>query len=102
MERDNFKERRNELEDFNIQWSKFRDPLRREDQLVLDEMFRALEIHKDACDLMPNRDRFATAVVSMLIEQRKTSIRLGRLVEDVERGMRRHGDGEDWLFADSR
>lgn len=78
MEREGFKGRRTELENFNIQPSKFRDLLRREDQLVFDEMLQAIEIHKCTCDSMSDRDRFAAAVLSMLIQQRKKSLRIGK------------------------
>ncbi len=97
MEREDFLERRNDLEDFNIQWSKFRDPLRREDRLVLDEMFKALEIYKEACATMTERERFAAAALAMLVEQRKKSIRIEKQIEDHERRIRRQG--EVWLFA---
>lgn len=63
--------RRTELGDFKVQWSKFRDPLRREDQLILDELFHGLEIHKDAYESMPGRDMIAATVVPKAMEQEK-------------------------------
>lgn len=50
--------------EFTARWSKFRDALRHEDQLVWDEMFQAVEIHRDAND-------FEKQFMAMMIEQRR-------------------------------
>lgn len=99
MDREDFKKRRTGPGNLNVQWAKLRDPLHREDQLILDDMFQALEIHKGACNSMPGRDRFAATVVSMLIEQRKKSTRIEKQIEDLEQ--RINGEVEDSLLSTS-
>ncbi len=55
---------------FDDIWLKFRSPLRREDQLVWDELFKAPAIYKEAVAVegLPEFDKM---VVCMLIEKRK-------------------------------
>ena len=97
MDQEHFEPRQTDLGNFTLQWSKFRDPLRREDQLVLDEIFQALETHKEACGSMPGRDRFAAAAVAMLIEQRKKSIRIEKQIEELK--LRTGIEGENLLWS---
>lgn len=99
MEWRDLSDNRDSIVKFDHQWAKFREPLRREDQLVLDEMFRARKVHKEACDSMPELMRFQAVVVSMLIEQRKKSIRIEKQIEDLERRIR--DQREDRLLSAS-
>lgn len=50
--------------EFSNRWSKFRDALRHEDQLVWDEMWKAVDIHRDGND-------FDKQFMTMMIENRK-------------------------------
>ncbi len=62
-------------------WSKFREALRKEDQQVLDELFRAPKIHLAACAYDVKPIPFENIVMSMLLEEHK---RANALQEDVD------------------
>ena len=64
-------------------WSKFREALRKEDQQVLDELFRAPKIHLAACAYDVKPIPFENVVMSMLIEERKKSIALQEVVDKL-------------------
>jgi len=69
-------------------WRKFREALRREDQEVFDELFRAPKIHLAACAYAVNPIPFENIIMSMLLEERKRTIaienRLGELMERLK------------------
>jgi len=70
-------------------WSKFREALRKEDQQVLDELFRAPKIHLAACAYDVKPIPFENVVISMLIEERKKSIALQEAIDRLNERMRK-------------
>ena len=67
-------------------WRKFREALRREDQEVFDELFRAPKLHLAACAYAVNPIPFENIVMSMLLEERKRTIAIeNKLKELAER-----------------
>jgi hypothetical protein len=65
-------------------WTKFREALRKEDQELLDDLFRAPKIHLAACAYAVNPIPFENIVISMLLEERKRSAVLQKRVEELE------------------
>ena len=65
-------------------WKKFREALRKEDQELLDDLFRAPKIHLAACAYAVNPIPFENIVISMLLEERKRSAALQKRVEELE------------------
>ena len=57
-------------------WSKFRRALRKEDQILFDEMWRAPKIHLAAGAFIANETPLETIFMSMLLEQYKKIKRL--------------------------
>lgn len=76
--------------EFATRWTKFRDALRREDQLVWDEMWKAVDIHQDAVNAMTGSSEFEKQFVAMMIEQR----RLDDEVEEKLKGTESKGPDE--------
>ena len=73
-------------DEFKNGWTKFRDALRREDQLIWDEMFKAPEIHREAVGAMSSTSEFEATAIAMLIEQEKINDQIDdRLAEMEER-----------------
>lgn len=58
------------------EWSKFRRALRKEDQLLFDEMWRAPKIHLAAGAFIANEIPFESILMAMLLEQHKRIRRL--------------------------
>ena len=52
-------------------WGKFRRALRKEDQLLFDEMWRAPKLHLAAGAFLANEVPLETILMSMLLEQYK-------------------------------
>jgi polyhydroxyalkanoate synthesis regulator phasin len=69
------------IQEQRMLWKKFREALRKEDQAVLDELFRAPKIHLAACAYDVKPIPFENIVMSMLVEERK---RANALQEDVD------------------
>lgn len=69
--------------EFKNRWDKFRDALRREDQVVFDEMFKASEIHRDAIAAMAGND-FEKKIMAMMVEQRKIGDEVDAKVSGIE------------------
>ncbi|OYV86284.1 MAG: hypothetical protein B7Z63_04250 [Ignavibacteriae bacterium 37-53-5] len=65
-------------------WKKIREALRKEDQELLDDLFRAPKIHLTACAYAVNPIPFENIVISMLLEERKRSTALQKRVEELE------------------
>lgn len=65
------------------QWRKFRAALRKEDQEIFDELFRAPKIHLAACAYSVNPIPFENIVMSMLLEERKRTIALEKEVKEL-------------------
>ena len=76
-------------------WTKFREALRKEDQELLDDLFRAPKIHLAACAYAVNPIPFENIVISMLLEERKRSAALQKRVEKLETLERRLAKLED-------
>jgi hypothetical protein len=57
--------------EFKNRWDKFRDALRHEDQLVWDQMWKAIDFHQDAIESMDGNE-FEKQFVAMMIEKRKS------------------------------
>jgi predicted nucleotide-binding protein (sugar kinase/HSP70/actin superfamily) len=71
------------IQEQRMLWKKFREALRKEDQQVLDELFRAPKIHLAACAYDVKPIPFENVVISMLIEERKKSIMLQEIVDKL-------------------
>ena len=71
------------IQEQRMLWKKFREALRKEDQQVLDELFRAPKIHLAACAYDVKPIPFENVVISMLIEERKKSIMLQAIVDKL-------------------
>ncbi len=73
-------------EQFRNRWSKYREALRREDQLIFDRLFQA------PAELEPDRsatcNTFETQVIAMLLEQRRISRELEAKLAALERSLR--------------
>ncbi len=64
-------------------WKKFREALRKEDQQVLDDLFRAPKIHLAACAYDVKPIPFENVVMSMLVEEHKKAIMLQDAVDKL-------------------
>jgi hypothetical protein len=64
-------------------WKKFREALRKEDQQVLDELFRAPKIHLAACAYDVKPIPFENVVMSMLVEEHKKAVALQEIVDKL-------------------
>ncbi len=65
-------------------WGKFRRALRKEDQLLFDELWRAPKIHLAAGAFIANELPMETILMSMLLEQYKMIKRLEGKVREAE------------------
>jgi hypothetical protein len=71
------------IQEERTRWKKFQEALRKEDQQVLDDLFRAPKIHLAACAYDVKPIPFENVVMSMLIEERKKSIALQKVVNKL-------------------
>ncbi len=69
--------------EFKNRWDKFRDALRHEDQLLLDEMFKATEIHRDAIAAGEGNE-FEKQFMAMIIEKRKIDDEFEERLDDLK------------------
>lgn len=76
--------------EFTNRWTKFLDALRHEDQLVLDEMFKAVDVHRDAIASMDG-NAFDKKFMAMMIEQRKLDDEVERRLLALEEKIRASG-----------
>src|SRR5437868_670726 len=74
-------------------WSKFRRGLRKEDQEVFDEMFRAAKQHLAENFYAMRVIPFESIIVSITLEQQKHIRRLERLIASLRK--ERNSDGPD-------
>lgn len=65
-------------------FSRFRRALRREDQLVLDDLFASAQKHLSAAAYASHALPFETFLLSMLLEEHKEVLRLRRKLESPE------------------
>ena len=72
--------------EFINRWAKFRETLRREDQVVWDEMWKATEVHKDAIAVGEGNE-FERQVMAMMIEKRKIDDEFEERVDDLKKRM---------------
>ena len=70
------------IQEQRMLWNKFREALRKEDQQVLDDLFRAPKIHLAACAYDVKPIPFENIVMSMLVEEHK---RASALQEDIDK-----------------
>ncbi len=75
------------IQEQRSRWKKFREALRKEDQEVLDELFRAPKIHLAACAYAVTPIPFENIVMSMLVEERKKTIALQGAVDKLNERM---------------
>lgn len=64
-------------------FARFRRALRRNDQLVLDDLFAAAHQHLAAAAYASHALPFEVLLLSMLLEEHKEVVRLRRLVEEL-------------------
>lgn len=64
-------------------FSRFRRALRRNDQLVLDDLFSAARKHLAAAAYASHALPFEIFLLSMLLEEHKETLRLKQLLEEV-------------------
>jgi hypothetical protein len=65
-------------------FARFRRALRRQDQLVLDDLFASASQHLSAAELAERALPFESMLLCMLIEQRKEIERLEGVVEGLQ------------------
>ena len=65
-------------------WTKFRRGLRREDQEIFDDLFRAPRKHLAASAYAARSMPFETMIVAMLLEEHKLLLQLKAHVEQLE------------------
>lgn len=70
-------------------FARFRRALRRQDQLVLDELFADAQQHLAAAGYAAHALPFETFLLAMLLEERKRSRRQARMIEDLRVVMQR-------------
>ncbi|MDI6804602.1 MAG: hypothetical protein QME58_12290 [Bacteroidota bacterium] len=66
-------------------WSKYKRGLRKEDQAIFDDLFRAARIHLAENFYAMRTIPFESIIISMLIEQRKLIKKLQDRMEKTER-----------------
>jgi hypothetical protein len=71
------------IQEHQLRWKKFREALRKEDQEILDDLFRAPKIHLAACAYAANPVPFENIVMSMLIEEHKRIIELEKTLSKL-------------------
>jgi hypothetical protein len=64
-------------------FARFRRALRRQDQLVLDELFASAQKHLAAAAYASHALPFETFLLAMLLEEHKEVLRLRRLMEEL-------------------
>ncbi|MFH0988667.1 MAG: hypothetical protein V1799_01485 [bacterium] len=67
-------------------WSKFRRGLRKEDQELFDEVFRAAKLHLAENFYAMRTVPFESIMMSILVEQQKLLRQLKERIERMERG----------------
>ncbi|MBP2667965.1 MAG: hypothetical protein H6Q80_167 [Deltaproteobacteria bacterium] len=64
-------------------WSAFRRALRREDRVLLDELFAAARYHTAACAFAGRAVPFEAILVSMLVEERRALRELEKKLQEI-------------------
>lgn len=70
------------IDNHRAAWSKFRRALRKEDQELFDELWRAPKVHLAAGAFIASESPLETIMMSMLLEQYK---RIRRLEDELNR-----------------
>lgn len=78
-------------------WKKFREALRKEDQEIFDDLFRAPKIHLAACAYAVNPIPFENIVMAMLLEERKRTVALEKRLE----GLIKYVNGSNRAFGEA-
>ena len=73
-----------QVADSTSRWTKFRETLRREDQLDWDEMWKATEVHKDAIAAGEGNE-FEKQFMAMMIEKKKIDSEFELKVDDLKK-----------------
>ncbi len=66
------------------EWKKFRRALRKEDQLVFDQLFEKTRLYVEAGDRVSRPWPFETILISMLLEQEKALVELRSKIKEYE------------------
>ena len=74
----------NIIDDEIRSWSKFRRALRKEDQAVLDDLFRMPRKHLAECFYSIRPVPFETMMLTMLLEEHKLVLRLKEQLEEMK------------------
>jgi hypothetical protein len=72
-------------------WSKFRRGLRKEDQALFDELFRAVKRHLAENFYAMRTIPFESIIMSIVLEQQKSIAQLQQRVITAEQQLNRHG-----------
>ncbi|HEX9191881.1 MAG TPA: hypothetical protein VF847_07280 [Candidatus Deferrimicrobiaceae bacterium] len=64
-------------------WAPFRRALRREDRVLLDELFAAARFHTAACAFSGRAVPFEAILMSMLVEERRAIRELEKKLEEL-------------------
>jgi hypothetical protein len=65
-------------------WGKFRRALRKEDQAVLDDLFRMPRKHLAECFYSIRPVPFETMILTMLLEEHKLVLQLKKQMEEIK------------------
>ena len=70
------------------EWGKFKRALRKEDQMILEELFAHARYHAQAGAYFAPTDPFSAMLLSMLIEERKAHLLLEKRIHVIEAKLR--------------
>ncbi len=71
--------------EFTNRWNKFRETLRREDQIVWDEMWKATDIHRNAINAMTGVSEFEKEFMAMMIKNHKDDDEIDAKISEIEK-----------------
>jgi len=66
------------------EWKKFRRALRREDQLIFDQLFEKTRLYVEAGSLVSRPWPFETILISLLLEQEKALVEVRAKIRHYE------------------
>jgi len=77
------------IQEQESRWKKFRAALRKEDQEVFDDLFRAPKIHLASCAYAVNAIPFENILMAILVEERKKSLGLQKAIDELTERVRK-------------